>query len=379
MEDRQIKFRVGLIAFATLVVAALLVAYTTRVELSLSTSLYPLQIQVNRAPGIGPNTPVRRDGVLIGRVERTESIRGGVLIVAQIQSGQQVLASDVVRIRPSSLLGDAVVDIVQAGDFDAPPQPVDAGATIRGSALPDPIEALTALQVDVGPAVQSLGQAADAVTSVAKKIDAVLGEDLSGEKALALVDTAGAALESFDATMVEVRQVANSLEDVIGDPAVREKLREGLANIPEVIDVVAEFLGHAVETVDNLDAAIVAARTNLDNLRGLTKPLGDRGPELAQLVIDALTNLDAAVTDARSFTQALSDSEGTLGKLVNDPALYEDARVVVSNVNVVLMKINKLANQLEPILQDARVFADKIAREPGRLVGGAINRGPGIK
>ena len=31
------------------------------------------------------------------------------------------------------------------------------------------------------------------------------------------------------------------------------------------------------------------------------------------------------------------------------------------------------------VTEDARVFMDKVAREPGRIVGGALNRGPGIK
>lgn len=379
MDDRQIKIRVGVIALATVVVAALLVAYTTRVELTFSSGQYPLQVRVNRAPGVGPNTPVLRDGVLIGRVERTESIRGGVLIVTNINQGQEVLASDAVRIRPSSLLGDAVVDIVQAGDFDAPGQVVAAGDTIEGRALPDPIEALTALQVDVGPALQSLGRAADSVTSVAKKIDAVLGEGTAADQANRLADQAGSAIDRFNRAMTEVEQVASSLNAVVGDPALQQKLKQGLADAPQIVAAVSDFMQRAIGTVERLDAAIASAETNLRNIEGLTKPLGERGPELAQITINALKNLDNTLIDARSFVKNLSTSQGTLGKLVNDPALYRDLQTVLGNVNIVLMKVDRLANQLEPILNDTRVITDKVAREPGRLLRGALNNGPGIK
>ena len=44
-----------------------------------------------------------------------------------------------------------------------------------------------------------------------------------------------------------------------------------------------------------------------------------------------------------------------------------------------IVQISELTARLRPIIEDARVFVDKIAREPGRLIGGALNNGPGIK
>ena len=38
-----------------------------------------------------------------------------------------------------------------------------------------------------------------------------------------------------------------------------------------------------------------------------------------------------------------------------------------------MLRINDLALRLRPILDDARIFTDKIAREPGRIVSGAVN------
>jgi hypothetical protein len=43
------------------------------------------------------------------------------------------------------------------------------------------------------------------------------------------------------------------------------------------------------------------------------------------------------------------------------------------------LRINDLTMRLRPVVDDARVFMDKIAREPGPVVGGAIASGPGIK
>jgi len=73
------------------------------------------------------------------------------------------------------------------------------------------------------------------------------------------------------------------------------------------------------------------------------------------------------------FSKALNQSDGTLGKLVRDPKVYDDLAQASANVN-------RLTRELRPIVDDVRVFTDKIARHPEQLgVRGAIDRRPGVK
>ena len=87
--------------------------------------------------------------------------------------------------------------------------------------------------------------------------------------------------------------------------------------------------------------------------------------------------LDALFTELEGVTtllRNLQSSEGTVGKLLNDPALYNSALETVDNVRV-------LSTRLEPLVNDLRMFADSIARDPGQLgVRGAIsNKGQAPK
>ena len=83
--------------------------------------------------------------------------------------------------------------------------------------------------------------------------------------------------------------------------------------------------------------------------------------------------LDDTLQQAAMFTKALNQSEGTLGKLVRDPKVYDDLAQAAATVN-------KLTKELRPIVDDVRVFTDKIARHPEQLgVRGAIDRRPGLK
>ena len=68
------------------------------------------------------------------------------------------------------------------------------------------------------------------------------------------------------------------------------------------------------------------------------------------------------------FSEALNNREGTLGQLLHDRQLYDQISASMSN-------IEHLSRRLRPILEDARVFTDKVARDPGRLgVKGMLDR-----
>ena len=59
--------------------------------------------------------------------------------------------------------------------------------------------------------------------------------------------------------------------------------------------------------------------------------------------------------------------------------LNHNFQLIAARYDIDTAEAEKLTARLRPIVEDARVFMDKIAREPGRLVGGALNQGPGIK
>ena len=68
----------------------------------------------------------------------------------------------------------------------------------------------------------------------------------------------------------------------------------------------------------------------------------------------------------RPLLTPLRSASETIGKLLNDPALYNKALETVANVR-------DLSVKLEPLVNDLRMFADALARDPGQLgVRGAL-------
>jgi phospholipid/cholesterol/gamma-HCH transport system substrate-binding protein len=183
-----------------------------------------------------------------------------------------------------------------------------------------------------------------------------LGED---DKFETMVRKTEQALDNFSLAM-------NNINDVIGDPKAREKMKASIEALPEVMSDLRT-------TVQGIGTVVDAADRNLRNLEGLTKPLGERGEQMVAQVDRTIGRLDETLQQAATFTRALNESQGTLGKLVRDPKVYDDLAQAANNVN-------NLTKELRPIVDDVRVFTDKIARHPEQLgVRGALDRRPGLK
>ena len=90
--------------------------------------------------------------------------------------------------------------------------------------------------------------------------------------------------------------------------------------------------------------------------------------EIVNAVERSVTRLDDVMAELVTFSRALNNSQGSLGQFVNNPDLYQQLNRAATN-------IEQISRRLRPIVEDARVFTDKIARDPGRLgVKGALDR-----
>ena len=86
MDERQMQFRVGAVVLATFVIGGLLVALNSPAPQSWvpwAKGKYRVLIELNQAPGIAPNTPVRKNGILIGRVSAIDDRENQVMVTAK--------------------------------------------------------------------------------------------------------------------------------------------------------------------------------------------------------------------------------------------------------------------------------------------------------
>ncbi len=371
MEDRSKQFKVGVVVVATILITMLLVVFTSDFSWLPFKDQYQLQVLVPQAPGVVPNTPVRRRGILIGRVGMVDDTDEGALLTLDIDDGKHVKTNETPRIQ-TSLIGDAVVEFTPVLSPQGAQEIAPGGPPIRGTYNPSPIDLIANLQGDLKETIQSLGRAGDEVGELAERLNQVLGgQDI--ERIDRLVN-------STESAMLNFSNVMDNLNDVLGDEQFKADLKRGLSQLPAVVN-------DAKEILQVLEAAVGSADQNLKNLQGLTKPLGDRGPEIVDAVEASADNLSELLGEFALLAKNLNSKEGTIGKLIHDDQLYQEIAKVVSRLSDsvgeasgTIGDVRRLVNdrylrvRIRQIIDNVTVFAQKLAADPGRIARGVIPR-----
>jgi phospholipid/cholesterol/gamma-HCH transport system substrate-binding protein len=389
------QFAVGLVVFATMIIGALLATVNSPIPLGFTPfgrGTYSIAIELQEAPGIGEDTPVRKSGLLIGRVARIEDRDDRIVVYANIENDRKLFPQYPCQVR-TSVLGDATIDFV-ATPVPAGTPPLVDGDVVEGEVVGNPLDMVANLQGDLQVTIKSLGEAGTEVANLARRVDEAFGTETEEGRVKRLLDTTELAMEQFGRTM-------SSINEILGDEAVvmrqpldapppgntpqlpagqqppstqppvdgrqmRQRIRQGLNELPDAIREMRV-------TLQDFRVVLQSVEKNSKNLEGLTEPLGRSGEQIATSIVDAVDGLDRLVEEFTVLSQSLNNREGTIGQLINNPQLYENANRLICNANQVVLRVNDLTKRLQVVTEDARVFMDKVAREPGRVVTGGLN------
>ena len=332
--------------------------------MSFMRSQYTVKLHFPRAPGVTVGTPVRKQGVLIGRITRVEidDELGGVDLTAKIDRDKDLYQDELCYIKTSSLLGDPVLEFVQPKQFVTPRKLFQDGDVLAdGIVASDPLEVISNLEGDVRKVLTSIEFAAGHVGTLAESLTSTFGtEDDTFNR---LIRKSELALDQFSSTM-------STIDEVIGDPEMRRSLKESLEGLPVAMEEMRATLTAARRTLAGFDQMSGKASANLDNLQKFTEPLGERGEALVANVDASLASLDELLRQLVTFGEALNNSEGSLGQFVHNRELYD-------SLNDAATRIERATRMIAPIMQNVRTLTDKIARDPRQLgIKGALDRKP---
>ena len=362
MDERRKQFSVGVVVFATGVITVVLVLLNSDLSWSPFRQQYQLQVLVDQAPGVAPDTPVRRRGILIGRVDSVTDTDSGALITLNIDGEKEVKTNEVARIQ-TSLIGDAVIDFSPVGPAADATVVQPGGPPLRGFYNPSPLDLLANLQGDLKITIQSLGNAGQQVGDLAEKLNRVLGE-ADSQRLARVMESADTALANFSRVMADVQEIT-------GDEQFKEELKSGLTQIPQVVSDAREIL--AV-----LERTLASADQNLQNLQGLTGPLGERGPDLVDRLELTVTNLSSVFEEATLLAKSINSSEGTIGRLIRERELYDKLGSTVNEAQSAIRDVRMFINddfiqrRIRMILDNVWVLTDKLARDPARVTRGIV-------
>jgi phospholipid/cholesterol/gamma-HCH transport system substrate-binding protein len=392
MNDRVMQFRVGVVVVATLLITAILILVSNRRLPIVSPGRYTIYVKLPQAPGVSTNTPVRKNGLTVGRVEDVQfTDDGNVRLTLGIDEGVKIRRGDQLRVR-ASLLGDAVLDFVPGGRVppagqppggapdgsqvrrsdqfvkpaslnlqveDLPPEDdvVQPGEEIEGVVVADPLEILANVEDNLIEAIDSVRDAGNSISQLSDRVNDLLeGND---EQITRIITKTETALDNFNTAM-------STFDEFLGDEELRANLRRSLEDLPEL-------LAETRETVQGIQRTVRVAEENLENLQGFTGPLGESGQELVDKVESSVSHLDEILENVAALSTSVNNPEGSVRQFLDNPDLYQNLSQAAAN-------IEQASRQLKPTLYNVRVFTDKIARDPGRIgVSGVLRRESGVK
>ncbi len=374
MDEKILQLRVGIFVLLAIIILLALIYLNSEIW----KGQYTIYLKPQTAPAVKENTPIRKNGILIGRVRSIQTRDDHVTLELRIDNDERVYENEVATIGTESILGDAVIEIM--------PMPVDRRGRVLGN---DDLIKTVAIRrnpmeiVDV--ALNLEGQIADTLVSIKQTADTF--EQTAGQVGSAgddvarltrtiqdVFDNDDSELKKLIADFREVskksrialdnfNRIFENIDEVIGDPAFKDQFNDAFASIPNLFDEVSSAVSDIRETVTSFQRISDSGYKNLQNIEGFTDSLNVNGPEILQQVNSQLENVDILVSELKKAAESIgkiSSSEGTVGKLLNETELYDTVLQTVANVRDETYK-------LEPLMNDIRLLVDGISRDPGQL------------
>lgn len=384
MNEQGYKFGVGVLVVASMIIAVILILFFGAAP-NFFANRYEVTVRFDSAPGVTSDTPVRKNGVAIGRVKNIKLLdEGGVDLTLELDGKFVVRAGEQPRIAKDSFITNAaVVELLPPdlknlltrfdgtagspanGVLDPNEQllaetPIKAGDFYRGGIVAaDPLDTLLNMQQSVATTLGAIEAAGNQVTGLASDLRRMIG---TGDGELGQIS------KKAEQTIDNLNETLTSMNRIINDPRISSTLDTIATRLPKVADQAQEVMEQTTKTLQAFENVGLEAERTMQNVSQFTQPFADQGDDILQEARNSLTNLNALVNDLRrlsgqadSLLTRVNNGQGTIARLIDDDQLYYSVVNTLNNIEVV-------TRRLQPIIEDARVFSDKVAREPSSLI-----------
>ena len=161
-------------------------------------------------------------------------------------------------------------------------------------------------------------------------------------------------LKKVDPVLYEVRKAVTSIDTLIGkfntilDPAAQGNVASSLANLNRITAMLVYSTaslntllntqsGALAKSLNNLNSITSNFATNNSKINSVMSNLDKTTQNFARLNFNkTLDTLDRTINDLRDIVAKFDNNKGTLGKLINDPTLYQNFTSSGNKLNLLL-------------------------------------------
>ena len=387
MDENVQRLRVGIYTVIVILILGILIFLNSEGW----NSTYTVILKPTSAPGVLVGTPVRKNGILIGRVANVKTEDDHVRLDLAIRESERIYENETVSIGAESVLGDAGLEVMTLAKETRGQLMTDNSTLERYQIKPNPMELIQVgleLQEDLSLtldeiqlASKSIGEAGVGVETLTSQVKAILTNEDSDIKKM-VGDIRQLSMKA-EVAVDNVNGIFEQLNSTLTDPEFQENMDELLQSIPPIFKEVRVGINDFRTIIGGFAGVGEKVTENLENVTLFTESLGKTGPEIVEDVSGGVKDIRTLIAKAEGvggmlekLQETLGNQEGTVGKLFNDSEAYDEALEAIRNVKKVTEDIKRVSVKLEPLMNDARHLTDKLARDPGGVIRGALQKKP---
>jgi phospholipid/cholesterol/gamma-HCH transport system substrate-binding protein len=161
------------------------------------------------------------------------------------------------------------------------------------------------------------------------------GDIISGKVAEGVMTKAAGLIPEVEKMMPKVDSILDRLNMILADPNIGKSLgniQQTTANLAvstQELNTLLRGLNHSVPGMIN------KANGVLDNTQTLTGKLADVD------VAGTMQQINATLANAKEFTEKLNSNQGSLGKLMNDPSLYNHLNATIRDADSLMIDLKQ--------------------------------------
>jgi phospholipid/cholesterol/gamma-HCH transport system substrate-binding protein len=307
---------------------------------------YPLHIVFDTAGGVREGNPVTLAGIRVGRIDSisfvsTERFDQGVRVTAIIRDeyrGKIPQGSTAVTTEPGLGLGRPPIEIVPGDPRLGHLQP---DAEIRGT-MRRAVDAIVPedIRFTFDRTAAQVGEAAAALRPVLDDLHEILVKRTPGD-----VDRPDGPPGNLASAAVRIDSALGHFNEVLGDPQVKSHLREAVANFHAVSEDARQMTADLQTGVKEAKEVVSSARLLMESTQNAVERID---AEVVSVSRSARTVLEQASDGLGLLNETLgriARGEGSLGRLSQDPKLYEALLLTVDRLAVTVEEVRLLVKE----------------------------------
>lgn len=155
----------------------------------------------------------------------------------------------------------------------------------------------------------------------------------------------------------DIKNTSKALRDLLGEGEARVNIKEILQNLSSASAELNEFFGEnkplltrslekSSQAIESFDQNVTSISQNLDELIRLMKDTVEenRGSLKGNLegIKELISKMEEALKALNESLEKINKGKGTLGKLIEDPELYEKTEKTINNVQEIIAPVSSL-------------------------------------